>query len=108
MTKRPARTRPPYNDIDPSRWRENSAIITDSLWLFDARGRTNGHRYDYHGNYIPQIATQILQRFSKHGDTVIDLFLGSGTTAIEAATLGRRCIGVELQAPLVANVRRKL
>jgi tRNA G10 N-methylase Trm11 len=83
-------------------------VFTDSLWLFESRARSNGHSYDYHGNYIPQIATQILTRFTRRGDTIVDLFLGSGTTAIESATLGRRCIGVELQPALVAAVRKKL
>jgi DNA modification methylase len=39
---------------------------------------------------------------------VLDLFLGSGTSAIEAARLQRRCIGVELKAELVEYVRGKI
>src|SRR6187397_3086915 len=87
-----------FSDIDLSKWKEYGAVLTDSLWFFDTRGKSNGHEYTYHGNYIPQIATQILTRYSRKGDAVVDLFLGSGTTAIEAAALGRRSIGVELQA----------
>jgi DNA modification methylase len=111
MAKRPARpvhAHTAYSDIDLSRWREYPSVITDSLWLFDARARSNGHAYEYHGNYIPQIATQLLTRYTRRGDVVLDLFLGSGTTAIEALTLGRRCVGVELQPSIVADVRRKL
>jgi DNA modification methylase len=111
MAKRPARPAhadAAHSDIDLTRWREYSSILTDSLWLFDARDRSNGHAYEYHGNYIPQIATQLLTRYTRRGDVVLDMFLGSGTTAIEALTLGRRCIGIELQPSLVADVRRKL
>ena len=66
------------------------------------------HKLDYHGNYIPQIATQLLTRYSKKDEIVLDLFLGSGTTAIEAARLDRRCIGVELKPELVDYVRGKI
>jgi 16S rRNA G966 N2-methylase RsmD len=36
------------------------------------------------------------------------MFLGSGTSAIEALNLGRRCVGVELKPDLVEYVRSKL
>jgi hypothetical protein len=99
---------PSFSDIDLQRWREYDDVLTDSLWLFGSRDRTGGHQLDYHGNFIPQIATQILTRYTRADDVVVDLFLGSGTSAIEAARLGRRCIGVELKADLVEVVRGKL
>ena len=98
----------PWSDIDLSRWRDYEHVLTDSLWLFPNRASGDGHQLDYHGNYIPQIATQILTRYSKKDDIVLDLFLGSGTTAIEAVRLNRRCIGVEIKADLVDYVRGKI
>lgn len=98
----------PYSDLHPSRWRELEEIWTDSLWNIPSRGRDGGHKLDYHGSFVPQIATQTFLRYTKAGDIVLDLFLGSGTSAIEALNLGRRCIGVELKPELVDYVRRKL
>ena len=98
----------PWSDLDLNRWREYEEIQTDSLWLYDSRASGDGHRLDYHGNYIPQLATQLLTRYSKKDEIVLDLFLGSGTTAIEAARLARRCIGVELKPELVDYVRGKI
>ncbi len=98
----------PYSDIDLAHWREYDHVWTDSLWLIDARDRTGGHALDYHGNFVPQIATQAYLRYTKEDDIVLDLFLGSGTSAIEAVRLNRRLIGVELQSDLVERARSKV
>jgi len=99
---------PPYSDIDLNRWRDYDHVWTDSLWLIDARDATGGHELDYHGNFVPQIATQAFLRYTKADDVVLDLFLGSGTTAIEAERQNRRLVGVELKQDLVDHVREKI
>lgn len=96
-----------YNDIDLKNWKLYSHIKTGSLWEFASRDKTNGHSYDYHGNYIPQIATQLFERFTKKNDIILDLFFGSGTSGIEALNMERRCIGVELKQELVDYVSSK-
>jgi 16S rRNA G966 N2-methylase RsmD len=98
----------PWSDIDLNRWRDYDHVLTDSLWVFPSRASGAGHKLDYHGNFIPQIATQTFTRYSKTGEVVLDLFLGSGTSAIEALNLSRRCIGVELKPDLIEYVRSKL
>jgi hypothetical protein len=98
----------PWSDLDLNHWKDHDDILTDSLWNFSNRASGDGHKLDYHGNYIPQIATQIFTRYSRKGDIVLDLFLGAGTSAIEAARLERRCIGVELKPDLVEYVRGKI
>ncbi|HET90043.1 MAG TPA: DNA methyltransferase, partial [Chloroflexi bacterium] len=99
---------PSYSDIDLTQWREYDHVWTDSLWLIDARDRTGGHALDYHGNFVPQIATQTYLRYTKTDDVVLDLFLGSGTSAIEAERLHRRLIGVELKPDLIQSVGEKI
>lgn len=98
----------PWSDLDLGRWRDYEHVLTDSLWLFPSRASGAGHQLDYHGNFIPQIATQTFTRYTRAGEVVLDMFLGSGTSAIEALNLGRRCIGVELKPELLAYVRGKL
>jgi hypothetical protein len=86
----------PHSDIDLSRWKDYGDIITDSLWLLGARDKTGPHQGDYHGNFVPQIARQVLRRFTRAGEIVVDLFSGMGTTLIECRHLGRHGLGVEL------------
>ena len=103
---KPVKTKP-YNDIDLNNWKLYENIKTGTWWEFSSREKTGGHSYDYHGNYIPQIATQLLTRYTKKNDIVLDLFFGSGTTGIEARNLERRCIGVELKQEMVDYVSSK-
>ncbi len=107
-TPSPKPKTPPYSDVDLQRWREYDHIRTDSLWLIEARDKTGGHQLDYHGNFVPQIPAQLLERYTKENDVVLDLFLGSGTSAIEAARQKRRLVGVELKRELVDAVRKKI
>ena len=46
--------------------------------------------------------------FSKPGDTILDPFLGSGTTAVAAKLLGRNYIGVEQDAEYMEMARERL
>ena len=103
---KPVKTKP-YNDIDLNNWKLYENIKTGTWWEFQSREKKNGHSYDYHGNYIPQIATQLIERYTKKGDIVLDLFFGSGTTGIEAKNMQRRCIGVELKQEMVDYVSNK-
>ncbi len=103
-----ARKTKDYNDIDLNNWKDYDHIETGTLWTFNSRGRANGHKFEYHGNYIPQIAEQLFSRFTKPGDIILDMFLGSGTSAIEAINRKRRCIGVELKEDLADKVRANL
>jgi DNA modification methylase len=95
------------NDINLLRWKEYEDIITDSLWVLDKRDSSGAHIAWYWGNFIPQIPHQMILRYTKKGDWVLDTFVGSGTTLIECRRLGRQGIGIELN-PEVAEKAKGL
>lgn len=97
-----------YNDLDPKKWKEYTDINTDSLWIIDKRDNSGIHSASYHGNFIPQIPNQLFTRYTKKGDWILDPFMGSGTSLIEAQRMGRNSIGIELQTELVEHVRNKI
>ena len=93
------------NDINLLRWKEYDEIITDSLWLLDKRDSSGAHLAWYWGNFVPQIPRQIMLRYTKKEDWVLDPFAGSGTTLIECRRLGRNGIGIELNKDVVQKAK---
>jgi len=47
-------------------------------------------------------------KYSRPGDTVLDYFVGGGTTAIEAKLLSRKCVGLDINAAAVELTRDNL
>jgi DNA modification methylase len=99
---------PKFNDIDLSRWKEYDHIRTDTLWQIDRRDNSGAHSGHYHGNFVPQIPRQLIERFTKRGEWVLDPFMGSGTTLIEARRLGRNSVGVDIQKSVVAEAFERI
>jgi len=93
------------NDINLLRWKEYDEIITDSLWVLDKRDTSGAHFGWYWGNFIPQIPHQMMLRYTKKGEWVLDTFVGSGTTLIESRRLGRHGIGIELNSEVAQKAK---
>ena len=84
-----------------------------SEWLqgvdFDFAGSVTKHLthalHPYPAKFIPQITNALIREFSSSGDTVADVFCGSGTTLVEALVLNRHAIGFDAN-PLACLVSK--
>lgn len=93
----------------------------ESAWLLTkGNPQTNGKslpdllEWTYSGNkHHPtekavDVIAPLVRAFSKLDDTVLDPFLGSGTTAVAAALAGRTAIGIELEAKYCELARARV
>jgi DNA modification methylase len=72
-----------------------------TVWSFPNRGKWLTHNAKYRGNWAPQIPGNLIRLYSKERDIVLDPMVGSGTTMIEAKSLGRRGIGFDIHPEVV-------
>jgi len=64
--------------------------------------------YPYKGKFHPQMIRALLNIIGlKEGDTVLDPFIGSGTTALEAQLLGINCLGIDISPLCVLQSKVK-
>jgi len=89
---------------------ENFQLETTTVWSFPKRGNWATHYLNakYRGNWAPQVARNIILRYSKEGDTILDAFVGSGTTLIECKLTNRKGIGVDINRDTLIITRDRL
>lgn len=71
-------------------------------------GRYPRENRQHPGKMIPELARRIVAECSRLDDLVVDPLAGTGTSLVEAAALGRRCVGVELEPRWVALTQANL
>jgi hypothetical protein len=54
--------------------------------------------YHYPARFAPGIAREVIEALTDPGDYVLDAFMGGGTSIIEGLAIGRRMIGVDVNA----------
>ncbi len=86
---------------------ENFELETNTVWSFPERGKWATHDAKYRGNWSPYVPRNVILRYSQEGDTVLDPFVGGGTTAVEAKLTHRNFIGFDINPVAVELSRRK-
>ncbi len=81
---------------------------TTSVWSFKSRGDWATHSGEYRGNWSPYIPRNVILKYSKPGDIVLDYFCGAGTTATEAKLLGRKCIAFDINEKAIELARKNI
>ena len=86
----------------------NAGKQMKSVWRFKAPPSAEKS----HGKHPTQKPLALLERCllasTNPGDLVLDPFSGSGTTAVACARLGRRCVGLEIDATYIETARKRI
>lgn len=75
---------------------ENFELEMTTHWSFPQRGDWATHDAKWRGNWSPYIPRNIILRYSKEKDLILDQFAGGGTTLVEAKLLNRDIIGIDV------------
>ena len=79
------------NDLTGRDW----LLLTKSYWLSEPNGEDK-EAYEHPAPFVINDIQKLISLFTKKGMTVLDPFVGSGTTIIAANRLGRKCIGIDI------------
>lgn len=82
---------------------ESSEKVTDVWYLPTATGR-NGHGAEF----AVALPGRCISLTSKPGDLVLDPFVGSGTSALSAMELGRRCVGFDTSQTYLTTAQKRV
>lgn len=90
-------------------WEERNTWFSD-IWM-DLKGTgqelTDPETRNRSGAYPFELAYRLIQMYSLAGDTVLDPFLGTGTTTVAAIASARNSVGIEI-APSLAELARSV
>lgn len=83
-------------------------LQTTTIWSFPDRGNWATHKGDYRGNWSPHIPKNLILKYSNPCDTILDCFVGSGTTLIECKLLNRNGIGIDINPTALSITKKRL
>lgn len=90
--------------------KENSKLSKEE-WkeYFSGHWNFNGERQEGHeAMFSEELPKRLIKMFTFVGDTVLDPFLGSGTTSKSAMNLGRNSIGYEINEDFLERMKEKI
>lgn len=95
----------------PTKEQKEQAAMTNEEWntYFNGHWYFNGAKQDKHLAMFPEeLPKRLIKMFSFPEETVLDPFMGSGTTAVVARTLGRNSIGYEINPEFITLIKSRI
>lgn len=95
----------------PTKEQKEHSIITKDDWntFFSGHWYFAGAKQDGHIAMFPEeLPARLIKMFSFSCETVLDPFLGSGTTALAARNLGRSSVGYEINSAFLPIIKNRL
>lgn len=99
------------NAPKPSKEQKENSIMTNEEWntYFNGHWYFPGVKQDKHLAMFPEeLPRRIIKMFSFPGETVLDPFMGSGTTALAAKNLNRNSVGYEINQDFIPIIRKRI
>ncbi len=88
---------------------QSKMTIEEWKEYFSGHWNFNGERQDGHIAMFPEeLPKRLIKMFAFKGETVLDPFLGSGTTSLAARNLDRSSIGYEINSDFINTAKQKL
>lgn len=87
------------------------SAMTKEEWntYFQGHWNFSGAKQDGHLAMFPEeLPRRLIKMFSFAGETVLDPFLGSGTTSLAAKNLSRNSVGFEINSDFIPIIRKKI
>lgn len=99
------------NAPKPTAEQKANAIMTNKEWntYFNGHWTFPGAKQDKHLAMFPEeLPHRLIKMFSFPGETVLDPFMGSGTTALAARNLGRNSVGYEINPDFIPLIKERI
>lgn len=82
--------------------------ITNEFWTSGQRRSHAIHEISYRACFKAQLPEFFIERLTAPGDAVLDPFMGRGTTPVQAALMGRRALGSDINPLSVLLTRPRI
>ncbi len=95
----------------PTKEQKEQSAMTNEEWntYFNGHWYFNGAKQDKHLAMFPEeLPKRLIRMFSFPGETVLDPFMGSGTTAAVARALGRNSVGYEINPDFIPLIKSRI
>lgn len=82
--------------------------LVNEFWTAGQRQAHSIHEVSYRACFKPQLPEFFIDRLTEHADAVYDPFMGRGTTPVQAALMGRRPVGNDINPLSILFTRPRL
>ena len=92
-----------YNALDSLNSKVGDGYERSNVWKINPKTRS-----EHPAPYPIALTDKLIQYYSFTGDTILDPFIGSGTTALSARKYHRKCIGYEIHSKYIDIFKDRL